>query len=72
MRLLYLFMFTVTSSFFLEYVNCYIQLAYAIRIDLLSNAKVVNRTVHFIKRKRDRSLIPQNSEVRIDNTAWSK
>jgi len=39
--------------------------AYAMKIDLLSNATVVERAVSFVERNRDRGLIPQNSEVTI-------
>ena len=44
--------------------------AYSMKIDLLTNATVVERAVQFVD--RNGSLIPQNSEVLTDDTAESK
>jgi hypothetical protein len=41
--------------------------AYNMKIDLLTNATVVERAVHFVD--RNRGLMPQNDKVRIDVTA---
>jgi hypothetical protein len=41
---------------------------YAMRIDLLSNATVIDRAIKFVDRHRDRGLTPQNKEVVIDDS----
>jgi hypothetical protein len=41
--------------------------AYSMKIDLLTNATVVERAVQFVD--RNRGLLPQNDKVRIDVTA---
>lgn len=40
--------------------------AYAMKIDLLSNATVIERAIQFVDRN-NRGLIPQNKEITIDN-----
>jgi hypothetical protein len=40
--------------------------AYRMKLDLLTNATVVERAVHFVDKHS--GLIPQNTEVLIDNT----
>lgn len=40
---------------------------YTMKIDLLSNATVVDRAVKFVDRNRDRGFMHQNGKVVIDN-----
>ena len=42
---------------------------YAMKLDLLSSATVVDRAVKFVDRNRDRGFMPQNGKVVIDNDA---
>ncbi|MGB7664153.1 MAG: hypothetical protein WBL67_15565, partial [Nitrososphaeraceae archaeon] len=41
--------------------------AYSMKIDLLTNATVVERAVHFVDKHRDETFIPQRTELVIDN-----
>lgn len=42
---------------------------YAMKLDLLSSATVVDRAVKFVERNRDRGFIHQNKEVVIDDSS---
>jgi len=41
---------------------------YAMKLDLLSSATVVDRAIKFVDRNRGRGLTDQNEEVQIDDT----